>query len=393
MAGILVLASWYPNKDDLFNGDFVERHVKASALYQPIQLIFIKKTDSLKHGEERIEKKVEGNLISYKAYYGCKHPIKSIEQFLSNKKYNVLQRKLMATVIQDYGLPSIVHVHMAMKAGPGALFLKKKFSIPYVVTEHWTGYYPASVPNLADYHWWYRMKTRRVLAGADLFLPVTEDLAKIVSNTVAPVQYKVVPNVVDTEKFHYRATNTKQRFRFIHASYLNYQKNPEALLRATAALVQRGCQFELFLVGRKVPELEEMARTLKIEPFVTFKDAIPYAQVADLMRESSALVMFSRFENLPCVVLEALCSGLPVVSSRVGGIAEVVDKSNGILVEPDDEEGLIRAMEEIIVRSDYYDRSAIALSAAKQFSYEVVGKAFATIYEEVIRDNQQNRIP
>lgn len=380
MASILVLASWFPNKDDLFNGDFVERHVKASALYQPVQLIFIKKSDSLKNGEEYIEKTVEGNLVCFKAYYGCKHPIKIIEQFLSNRKYNALQKKLMATVIGEYGLPSVVHVHMAMKAGPGALYLRKKYSIPYVVTENWTGYYPTSVPNISDYNTWYRWKLRNVLTGADLFLPVTQDLGSLVSKTVRSLKYQVVPNVVDTEKFYYQPSGREQRFRFIHASYLNYQKNPEAILRATARLVKEGYQFDLWLVGRKAPELEELAHTLHIESFITFKEAIPYSEVADLMRESSALLLFSRFENLPCVALEALCSGLPVVSSRVGGIHEVIDESNGLLVDPSNENELAIAMKSMIENYHQYNRVNIASRASDKFSYQVVGKTFKDIY-------------
>ena len=387
MASILVLASWYPNKDDLFNGDFVERHVKASALYQQVQLIFIKKSDSLKHGEEHIEKTVDGNLVSYKAYYGCKHPIKIIEQFLSNNKYNKLQKKLIATVIQDHGLPSVVHVHMAMKAGPGALYLKGKYSIPYVVTENWTGYYPASVPNLGDHNAWYRLQVRKVLAGADLFLPVTDDLGALVAKTVTPLKYQVVPNVVDTDKFYYQPVQKRDRFRFIHASYLNYQKNPEAILRATARLVEQGFQFDLWLVGRKAPDLEELSRSLNIASFVIFKEAIPYAEVANLMRESSALLLFSRFENLPCVVLEALCSGLPVVSSRVGGIAEVIDDSNGLLVDPSDEIELANSMRIMIENYERYDRTSIAKRASGKFSYQVVGRTFNEIYLGLLTKN------
>jgi glycosyltransferase involved in cell wall biosynthesis len=45
-------------------------------------------------------------------------------------------------------------------------------------------------------------------------------------------------------------------------------------------------------------------------------------------KKADAFILFSRHENFPCVVIEALCCGLPVVASNVGGIAEAVDETN-----------------------------------------------------------------
>lgn len=389
MLSVMVLASWYPNKDDMFNGDFVERHVKASAYYARVFVVFVKKSEELKHDEEQIERSEEGNIVVIRAYYGCKHSIRIIEQWLSNRKYNLLQKKIIESLVAEFGLPSIVHVHMAMKAGVGAIYLKEKYKIPYVLTENWTGYYPQSIPNLRDYNWWYRFKTKQVLKQTDLFLPVTDDLGKLVQSTIANIKYKTVPNVVDLGKFYLDQTNQEHPFRFIHASYLNYQKNPEAMLRAAALLNKRGYKFELFMIGRKAADLEDLARELGIFSLVIFMDAVPYGEVAKLMQRSSALLLFSRFENLPCIVLEALCTGLPVVSSRVGGISEVVNSGNGILVDSLSEGELAKAMEEMINKYTAFDRQAISRRASEQFGLEAVGKSFYEIYLELL-PNKKN---
>ena len=114
---------------------------------------------------------------------------------------------------------------------------------------------------------------------------------------------------------------------------------------------------------------------------VFFEAAVPYAQVAKEMQRSSALLLFSRFENLPCVMLEALCCGLPVISSRVGGIAEVINDSNGILVESDDVPALADAMERMCRDHSNYDRVKIAEAAAAKFSYDTVGRQYLEAYD------------
>ena len=67
-------------------------------------------------------------------------------------------------------------------------------------------------------------------------------------------------------------------------------------------------------------------------------------EVASLMGESHAFLLFSHYENLPCVILEAFSCGIPVVSSDTGGIREHLDPSRGILVTNGAEDELERAL-------------------------------------------------
>ncbi len=117
---------------------------------------------------------------------------------------------------------------------------------------------------------------------------------------------------------------------------------------------------------------------------IFLRGEISYTEVAKEMQEANALLMFSRFENSPCSIIEALCCGLPVIATRVGGIPELINETNGMLVESLDKKGLIAAMEEMITNYKAYNRKKIAEDAAARFSYPVIGKKLDEVYASLI---------
>ena len=112
---------------------------------------------------------------------------------------------------------------------------------------------------------------------------------------------------------------------------------------------------------------------------------ISYEQVGMELRKADALVMFSMYENMPCVILEALCTGIPVIASEVGGIKEVINPENGILVEAGKEEMLFEAMKEMILKYTLYEKAFISRKATQEFSYETIGKQIVEIYNDVAK--------
>ncbi len=389
---ILWLVSWYPGKTDLFNGDFIERHAKAVASFTPIVVIFVTKDVSLKKGQFVIEKEVEGNLTVYRGYYGSS-AFPFTEKLYSSFRYFDLQRKIFAQIKKERGNPGLVHVHMAFKAGIFARYLKARKHIPYVITEHWTGYYQKSPNSIYKADFFSKQLTKWVLKGGSLLLPVAHKLGETI-NLLVPVKYEVIPNVVDTNLFFYKPEELKLP-RFIHPSTMSYVKNPEGILRVAIELHKEGYEFELLMVGGVPDSLLELAeKSGGLNQYLFFKKEIPYTQVATEMQNSSALVLFSRFENLPCVILEALCCGLPVISADVGGIKEVVDETNGILVKSEDEKALRKAFKNMIDNYHLFDRKKIALDSAETFAYRTIGKQILDTYKHVLNKltNKQSAV-
>ncbi len=385
---VLWLASWYPNKTNLFDGDFIERHAKAVSQYAELTVLFVVKDDAMTKGTFSIEKNTEGNLALYKCYYGPSSSSKIIEKAISFKKYRSYQKQLYSQIVSERGEQDIIHVQVAMKGGMLALHLKEMFAKPFIVTEHWSGYYKYCTPNVYSGNWFLNRLNKKVLQQAELLITVSGHLAKTINNDFVQVPYKVISNVVDTGLFFYKPF-AAARFRFIHPSGMVHVKNPEGILAACRLVKDKGYDFELLMLGAENKMLEDIAfANGLLNTTVFFKGVVSYKEVAFEMQQSAALVMFSRHENMSCVVLEALCCGLPVVCTNVGGIPEVINDVNGVLVESENAEQLANAMIAVMEKYTSYQREQIAAAAQQKFNYTAVAKQHIAEYKNLLTAKQ-----
>jgi len=387
MYKVLFLASWYPSKVDAFDGDFIERHAKAISLTNKVFVIYVVKDPSIKNGKISVDKQISNNLISFRGYYPySKSKLKWIEKIHSNYRRLKLYKRIFKTIRDEYGMPDIVHLNVLMKAGMFAKKLKRKYKLPYVLSENWTGYYRERKDGFLQQNIFYKKLSKKIYQKCDLPLPVTKDLGERMNQLFGTQKrFKVIPNVVDTTLFYPAFENKNVKKRFIHVSTLGYHKNIWGILHTTEKLYQTRQDFELYLAGNASKEIIEWTKERGLlKTCIFFSGLISYEEVAQNLRKADALVMFSRYENLPCVILEALCSGLPVISTDVGGIREVINQENGILIRSEMEDELLEKMNYMLDNLDKYDKEKIAASATKKFSYHAVGKQFNEAYKEVL---------
>lgn len=155
----------------------------------------------------------------------------------------------------------------------------------------------------------------------------------------------MLPNVVDVETFASRIPHDGDTVRVISVGRMGPEKRFDRLLRVIAELrrhVARPIAVRLVGEGPLRPELERQVEALGLQEIVRFTGVV--AEVGRLYRESDLLLLTSDYEGTPNVVLEAMACGLPVVASRVGGVADVLrDGECGAIVSADDEAGFVRA--------------------------------------------------
>lgn len=386
---VLWLCSWYPNSADPYDGDFIERQAKALSLHMKVDVIhvvqnfnFLKKETRL-----RVEEKREGQLHSSVYFLPLpKTTINFFQKLLFNKEYQSLYKKLIADYVSKNGKPDLIHLHVPVKAGSIAVQMKKEYNIPFVVTEHSSAYFDHIPENYFSRNRYFRFVTKKSFEEAVAVSSVSDWLLKQLNSLFNIKQAKLIRNVVDTTVF-YPVEIKNDRPRFIHVSMMHELKNVKGILHALAALKEKNTHWEMWFVGPVLKENTTLAEQLGIAEHISWKATLPYNEVAACVRSADALVHFSNYENLPCVINEALCCGLPVISSNVGGIAELINLSNGVLIAPGDITALSNALEDFLQQKVRYNKTEIAASAAIQFNEYVIGKQLQDWYHQLLTKN------
>lgn len=155
---------------------------------------------------------------------------------------------------------------------------------------------------------------------------------------------------IDLSQFQYMPPRSDGR-RLLYVGRLASEKGIPVLIECLADLKEQGHEFELVLIGDG-PErtsLVAMVEAAGLGDRVIFTGYIDQAAVARYMRESDVLVLPSFAEGLPVTLMEAMALGIPVISTYVGGIVELVEPGvGGQLVFPSDREALGKAIARIL---------------------------------------------
>jgi glycosyltransferase involved in cell wall biosynthesis len=378
---VLWLTSWYPDEYEPTNGDFVQRHAKAVSQLMDVDVIHVAQAGKDFNHLNKIVLNDDGNLHEAIHYFMYKKTgISLLDKILYNKAYFNYYKKILDQYIQEKGKPDLIHVHVPIKAGFLALWLKKKYQLKYIVTEHWTIYAGNALDNYRNKGFVFKNFTKKIFKNASSFLPVSKNLGQLVCTKVLSVKYEVVYNTVDTKVFYYKPIATEKSFTFIHVSTLKQQKNPELIIEAFIEFNKQEPNSRLIMVGEVQQQLNKY---LNQYSSIEFTGEIAYEEVAQQLQKANAFVLFSQYENMPCVILEALCYGLPVITSNVGGIAEVINNENGILINEITKPALVLAMREMFIKYSNYNRKNISDEAISTFSYETIGKQITNVYKRI----------
>ncbi len=274
--------------------------------------------------------------------------------------------------------PEIVHAHV-YSAGLPALLLARLSGASLVITEHFTGFGRGLITG-SD-----RLTALAAFRGADLVAPVSRELAARVAELAPRTRIEVVPNVVDTASFHPAPeppqTVTGRPLELLSVAALTAKKGHRDLLRALASLdPQPGFRLTLAGGGELEGELRQEAQRLGLEGSVRFIGAVGKSRVAELMRDADLFVLASLHENLPCVLLEAMASGLPIVATAVGGVPELIDERVGVLCLPGNPPALAAAITTTAARLSAFRPDEMAASARERFGYGPFTRRWSELY-------------
>ena len=288
--------------------------------------------------------------------------------------------------------PDLVHIHHVWPAADRYLsMIARAAGVPHVVvTEHIMG---------ESHSRGQRALKRDELRNADAVTAVTGSIVDTLVRDygIERSLVRVIPNGADApdeEREEPLARRWRERFLatavrplWVVAGRLEEQKGHDLLFEALVVLLRQGLDFTLAVAGdgSRRGWLEQRALSLGLSPRVQFVGQLD--DVGALLAAADGVILPSRWEGLPLVLLEAMARGRPIVATAVGGVADALeDGVTGTLVPPNDVGALAAALEHLHRRADRAWRlGQVAAEVARQrYSWHAVVDEFESVYDEVL---------
>lgn len=374
---ILFINSWYPSKVLPVNGDFIQRHAEAVALKHKVTAIHIITDPNCKRSFKIEKKEINGinTIIGY--IKQTQNPI--IKGYLFLRAYK--------NILNEIGHIDHVHLNVLYPLGIFALHLKWFRKKPFIISEHWTDYqYPLS-KNIKLKE---RYISKLITKNAAFVCPVSKHLQNAMQDFGLDGNYYPVPNVVDTNLF-IPSSSKPSKFKILHISSMNDdQKNISGIIDVISLLQHKISDFKFTFIGSNSIKYKRKINELSInQDIITFIDHINQKELVNYLQEATVFVLFSNYENLPCVILESFSTGTPIISTNVGGISECFPQGFGTLIPAKNQERLLL---ELI--SFYNQKKQIESSekmhkyVVNNFSKEKICDTFTKLYTKVLIEKE-----
>jgi len=300
-------------------------------------------------------------------------------------------RALRVTInhyISEFGIPDIIHAHNFLYGGIAATKIGATLGIPVVITEHSSLFLKHSAP----------IRARKFLRKASLDARSVIAVSRCLSNRILevvgiPINISIINNVVASEFInHERCQDTPESGSpvFVSVGSLDRNKNHQFLLRAFASeFKSTSATLKIIGTGDLLSELVAYANDLGISDQVDFLGYLGSDDVIQVLDGATCFVLTSRLETFGVALIEALSRGLPLIATRCGGPEDIVNETNGILVDSDDDDALRLALSEMGRNFARFSTEEIRRSATKLYGEETLVRSLKQIYDECLIARRQ----
>ena len=294
------------------------------------------------------------------------------------RRWVAVVESMFGDYVSRYGTPDIIHAHCAKWAGYAAMKISQTYHIPYVITEHLPKMMLSEEFDEDLEKAWQVPLLRAAYEAADMVVPVSEELVEDVSCYFGThYRWQFVSNTIDTDFFHYqpRSSCEGRCFRFCCVADNSYRKGYDVLIPAFRMLKEQGYDAELRIAGRKTDTTSFRSH---LSNGMASLGQLNKEQIRDLLYESDALVLASRSEVQPLVLLEAMSTGIPVIATTC--IPQSLRIDGGCSIVPtDDVEALSAAMKQVMEKP-FNDGLRISEQVKAMASPQAVGKKLESLF-------------
>lgn len=308
----------------------------------------------------------------------------------------------------------LLHLHTGKRLGGICRRVAQKRSIPYVVSLHggvfdvppaeaatWTEPTQGTIEWGKLLGWWFG--SRRVLQDADAVICVGKQESELAASRLPNTRVEYLPNGVDSRHFQ-SGNGAAFRHRWgisqdsrvvLLVGRIDRQKNQKLAIELIDQLRRDDPSWHLVLAGPVTDEpysdlLGQEIAQRSLSRHVTRTGPLDPGgdDLRDAYHAADILVLPSRHEPFGIVALEAWAAGLPVIASRVGGLKGLIhDSVNGLLIDPDDRLGWLRALETVAASPEKGERLADEghRLCRDLYDWDAITRRLLSLYEDVVK--------
>ena len=277
----------------------------------------------------------------------------------------------LASALKAYN-PDVVHIHLDTLYAPLWSLLHKKRTVFTIHSQPYRLFSKKAILTLfkllmKQKHFTLTCVSKQISKEAAEILQVDNSSVKTIYNPVKTIELLTHGN--------------GEKVVFVNVARFYPIKNHFLLIKSFKRVreVCKNAELRLAGDGQLLEECRCLVDELGLTDCVTFLGNV--SDVYALLSKSDVFVLSSDSEAMPISVLEAMACSLPIVSTRVGGVPELVGEDNGILVLPRDEEALANAMISMAVDAKARHKCGIeSFRRAADFSVEEISNAYLKLY-------------
>ena len=199
------------------------------------------------------------------------------------------------------------------------------------------------------------------------------EMEKVIAN-----EYQVIPNAIDLEDYHFKLrVSMPKAVKLLWVRSFHEIYNPELAIHILKGLHDKGYKAELCMVGPdkdgSLKKVQTLAESLGVLSHLKITGKMSKLEWIALSADYDIFINTTNVDNTPVSVIEALALGLPVISTNVGGLPHLLrDRENALLVDPNNDEAFLNAIESLRSEDLYKRLSHAGSKIAHQFSWSSI---------------------
>ena len=280
----------------------------------------------------------------------------------------------------------IVHAIFGFPSGLIAYLFRKK--VPYVVSMR-----GSDVPFFnSRFSIWYKIMNpliKMIWKSAIGLSSNSESLKELALETKPDIEIKVIPNGVDPNEFSPDVSARGSGLRILTVARLIERKGIGYLIDAVSKMKMRMPGLSLTVVGSGYmkSKLEQQAKEKMNSDSIRFLGEVPHNELPAIYSSHDIFVLPSFNEGMSNALLEAMASGLPIITTITGGTKELMN-GNAVLIEKGSSESIIEALDSIIDDAEKLERmKRISVERSKKFSWSKTTQEYIDFYNDSLAGN------